>query len=475
MSGAAGGTGLHRALNLRDVVLLNVVAIVGLRWLSTAAQIGPSSLVLWLLALLVFFVPSGLTVMELSSRLPGEGGVYLWTKRAFGDGHGFLAGWTYWVNNLVYFPSLLLFVAGVFLFVGGDAWTALGDDPVYNAAFCLAVLWLALGLNLVGLERGKWVQNLGGLGTWVTAALLIVFGVVLWLRSGSATSFQGNLLPDPGSWSTLTFFATMTFGFAGLELAPVMGDEIREPRRTLPRAILLSGLLVAGIYLAGTAVLLAALPGETIDVISGVPQALEILGTMAGVPWLAPAGALLISIGGMGGVGAWVAGTARIPYVVGVDRYLPEALGRVHPRWGTPHVALLTQGVIATLLLLVAVAGSTVEEAYVVLLDMTIVLYFIPFLYLFAALPVVRARDVREGGREARVIRVPGGRAGVWLFAGLGMAATVLSIALAFVPPEGTRNVLLFEAKLVGGCAAFLAVGLVFYRRGREERPTSPR
>ena len=479
------GHGLHRALGLRDVVLLNIVAIVGLRWLSTAAQMGPASIALWMLALLVFFIPSALTVMELSTRIPGEGGVYLWAKRAFGPGHGFLAGWAYWVNNLVYFPSLLLFVAGVFLFIGGDAWLGLGDDPIYNAGFCLIVLWFVLGLNIVGLQRGKWVQNLGAIGTWVVAAILVGFGLLAWFRSGSATAFEaGSFVPNLMALPTLGFFATMTFGFAGLELAPVMGDEIRNPRRVIPRAILISGIMIATIYMVGTAVLLVALPSEAIDVISGVPQALSAIGERSGVAGLAIIGALLITVGGIGGVGAWAAGTARIPFVVGLDRYLPEALGRVHPRWGTPHVALFTQGAIATLLLILAVVGSTVEEAYVLLLDMTIVLYFIPFLYLFAALPVLRKRadDARDGpdavdaaagsneggdGDAGGVLLVPGGTAGVYLVSGLGVLATALSIVLALLPPEGTERPWLFELKIIGGCAAFLIVGLAFYLRGK--------
>ena len=455
----------HRALSLRDVVLFNVVAIVGLRWLSTSAQMGPASLVLWVLALLVFFVPSGLAVMELSTRLPGQGGVYQWAKHAFGDMHGFIAGWSYWISNLVYFPSLLLFVSGVFLFIGGSAWLGLGDSVLYNTLFTLAILWLALGLNLIGLERGKWVQNIGAIGTWVTAALLIGFGFYVWLRFGSVTSFEGaSFVPNFRQFGTLAFLATMTFGFAGLELAPIMGDEIKNPARTIPRAILISGLIIATVYILGTAVLLVALPTETVDVISGVPQALAAVGERAGVNGLARLGAILITLGGLGGVGAWFTGAARIPYAVGVDRYLPEALGRVHPRWGTPHVSLLVQGVLASALLLMAVAGSTVEEAYIVLVDMTIILYFIPFLYLFGALPLLRRRGVGDG---ENVVRVPGGDGVTWLVGGLGLLATILSLALATVPPEGSENPGLFVLKVVGGSLAIVLAGLVFYFRGK--------
>lgn len=462
----------HRALSVRDVVLFNVVAIVGLRWLSTSAQMGPSSLVLWLLALLVFFIPSGLAVMELSTRLPGQGGVYQWAKHAFGDAHGFVAGWSYWISNLVYFPSLLLFVSGAFLFIGGNAWLGLGDSVLYNALFTLAILWLALGLNVIGLERGKWVQNIGATGTWVTAALLIGFGFYVWLSSGSATSFEGGaFVPDFKAFGTLVFFATMTFGFAGLELAPIMGDEIKNPARTIPRAILISGLAIATIYILGTAVLLVALPTDAVNVITGVPQALAEIGERAGVGGLAQLGAILITLGGLGGVGAWFAGAARIPYAVGVDRYLPEALGRVHPTWGTPHVSLLVQGVLASVLLLMAVAGSTVEEAYIILVDMTIILYFIPFLYLFGALPFLRRRGV---GDEENVVRVPGPGGVTWLIGGLGLAATILSLVLASLPPEGSENPGLFVLKVVGGSLVIVLAGLGFYLRGKRAVVSRP-
>ena len=157
--------GLRRALGTFDLVLLNIAAIVGLRWLSTAAQLGPASLTLWIIAFLLFFVPSALTVQELSSRIPHVGGLYRWTQAAFGDTHGFLAGWAYWVSNLVYFPSVLLFVSGVILHVAGPSLRPLAENPVYNGLFCLGLLWAVTFLNILGLRRAKWLQNIGGLAS----------------------------------------------------------------------------------------------------------------------------------------------------------------------------------------------------------------------------------------------------------------------------------------------------------------------
>src|SRR5262245_3613953 len=169
---------------------MSIAAIISFRWLSIAAQIGPASLTLWVLGMLTFFVPSALTVLELSSRLPGEGGIYLWCKGAFGELHAFIVGWCYWVSNLVFFPSLLLFIAGVFLYVNAGSWLAFAGSPRFNAAVCLGVLWFATLLNMIGLNRAKWLQNVGGIATWLAGAMIFGGGALAWHELGSATSFS---------------------------------------------------------------------------------------------------------------------------------------------------------------------------------------------------------------------------------------------------------------------------------------------
>lgn len=462
---AASGGSLVRTLGVMDLVFLNMAAILGLRWLSTAAQMGPASLVLWVLAVVTFFIPSALTVMELSSRLPGEGGIYLWSKTAFGEQHGFVSGWAYWVNNLFYFPSLLLFIAGTFLFLGGNKWLGLGDNAFYNAGFSLTLLWFVIGANVIGLKRGKWIQNVGAISSAAVFFILIVGGTWAWIQFGSETEFTLQAAtPNLKNLATVTFFATMTFAFAGMELAPAMSGEIKDPTRSIPRAMVISGLVITTIYIMGTGLLMIAVPEDQIGVITGIPQAIAAIAERIALPGLALVGVFLIVMSGTGGLGAWVSGVARIPYVIGIDRYLPAALGKTHPRWGTPHVALITQGVVVTFLMLGSVINSTIEEAYVMLLDMTIILYFVPFLYMFAALPILRRK---AKGNNAGVNLVPGGNVGVWLIAALGFSATFLSVVLALMPPEGSANPQLFVAKVGGGCLLFILAGLGFYYRNR--------
>ncbi|MGB5132899.1 MAG: APC family permease [Steroidobacteraceae bacterium] len=450
-----------------DLVLLNVVAIVGFRWLSTAAQIGPSSLVLWLLGLIGFFIPMGLAILELSSRMPGEGGMYLWSKAAFGEVHGFVTGWTYWISNLVFFPSLLLFSAGIFLHIGGDRWLAYAGNSGYNLAYCLIVLWTATGLSILGLERAKWLQNIGGMATWMAAALILGAGAVAAYRFGSATTFSvANLMPDFGRLVTFSTLATMALAFAGLELGPILGGEIRDPRRQIPRATLTSCIMITAIYICGTAALLVALPSSMIDVIAGIPQALNAIGQRIGLPLFGTLTAALVAVATIGGISAWVTSTARLPYVVGVDRYLPRALARVHPRYGTPYVALLVQGVLATLVLLAAMSGASIHEAFVILIDMTIVTSLLPLLYIMAALPILRHR---AAGRNEAEFLVPGGSVVCWLVALTGFATTMLAIVTSMIPPADSQNPGLFLMKVVGGSALLIGVGLMFYRHGQRQ------
>jgi amino acid transporter len=442
------------------------VAIVGLRWIALAAAAGPSSLTLWVLALLAFFIPQGFAVARLGTAYPGEGGVYVWTSEALGPRHGFLAGWCYWANNVVYYPTLLVALAGFATFVGGEATRPLEESTTYVVVFSLVVLWLALGFNILGLRTGRWVQNLGGLATWIPGVLLIAFGVVALLRFGSATPMPaGSLLPRLTDTETIPFFANICFALAGLELAPVLGGEIRDPRRILPRAILVSGVAIVGVYLLGTWALLVALPVQEVSVITGVLQAIDAVGRRIGVGVVGPWVAVLMVLGGLGGVGAWLGGSARILFVAGMERHLPRHLAAVHPRWGSPHVALVVQGLLASVFVLVGSLGSAPQELYHLLVDMTLLVYFIPYLYIFLSLILLDPRIRRSS--SAGVAGIPGGRLGTWAFGLLGMLTVLLAMGLSFIPPAEAPDKWAYVAKVVGGTAFFVGSGWALYERSR--------
>lgn len=443
-----------RVMGLRDVVLFNISAIVGLRWLTTSSsQFGAASLLLWVFAMVVFFIPSAIAVRELADIDPGSGGIYRWVSRAFGTRHAFVAGWGYWVNNLLYFPSLLVTTAAIAAYIGGPRTAPLGNSSAFILVVSLVGLWLAVWLNVVGLRVGKWLPNLGGFGTWVPALLFVGFAAWLLVARGSATSFTaGTILPQRLDLPSINLFATMTFAFAGLELAPTLGGEIRDPAVTLRRGVLLSGVAIVAMYLLGTAAMLVALPHETISVTNGMPQAVQALVErlgVAGFGFLPALIALLLTAGNVGGLSAWLAGSARLPFAAGVDQALPPAFAKLHPRWQTPYVSLLLMGALATVFIVAGLAGSTVKSAYLLLTQATLILFFIPYLYVFAA--YLRLRRVRSLGTALTGV--------------VGAAAVAFSIVLGFVPPADEPDPLWYELKVVGGVVAFMGVGFWLSRR----------
>ena len=454
-----------RALGLRDVVLMNVVAVVGMRWIARGARTGPASVTLWALAWIAFFVPLAVACSLLARRYPEQGGVYTWVRRAFGQGHGFICGWCLWVNNLFYFPSVLLFGAANFAAMGGPRWEAMGAARWYSVAFVIGGIWLAAGINIIGLRLGKWLQNAGSLGVWIPAALLMGCGAFAFARFGSATAFtaetmvpRGELLDTIGLWSA------MCFAFSGFEITSLIGQEIKDPERTIPRGILIAGAATTIIYVAGSASVLVAVPVSSLKELSGITDAVQLVTTRVGLGGLGALTGGLLALNALAGTASWTAGAARVPFAAGVDAAMPRAFARLHPRYRTPYVALVVQSIAATAIFLASVffsvAGraTSIQEAYDILVNLTILIYFIPYLYLFAA----QVRLLPDSPRS---------------LAALGFAATAISLGLTFVPPPGA-NALTYEVNLVLQAAIMIGLGVGLYlwsrRAARRQSPAAP-
>jgi amino acid transporter len=375
-------TGLRRVLTFRDLFLFYIVTGFSLRWVATGAAAGPSALVIWIAAALGFFVPLVFSVLELSSRYPDEGGIYVWSKRAFGPFAAFITGWAYWGSNLPYFPALLYFAAANALFIGGSAWQGWSSNSGYFIGVAMSGLTLAVTLNVIGLNVGKWLNNIGAVASWIPAFALLTLGTISWSRFGSATPMTAHAFVPSTGLKDVIFWSTIAFAF--------------------------------------------------------------------------------------GGVGGWFAATARLPFVAGLDRFLPDAFGRLHPRWRTPYVALLVQAAIAALFIFLGQAGTSVRGAYDALVSMGIIAYFIPFLFMFAALIKLQREPA---GPE--VIRVPGGSGVAIAVASLGFAVTAVSIVLACIPADEEPNKILAVVKVVGASVALIGIGVVVYVVGRRRAMTA--
>ena len=450
---------LKRVLGRWDMVLLFVVAIVNLNVVPTIAANGVSVVWLWLLALLGFFLPQGIAVIELSQQMPGEGGIYLWAKRIFGDFHGFLSGWCYWTNNIFYLPTVLLYFVGISVFVAGPGTEHLADNVAFTLTSALILLAVLTTLNVLGLGVGKWVNNLGGIGTAIAAVVLIGLGIAAW-HTRDAQFSAASFVP-PADIRLLSSFGVICFGLVGLELASVMGDEIEEPARTLPGAVVWGGVISGVLYVGATLTLLIAMPREDVGVLQGIMQAVSRMANQDGVGWIMPLFALVLAVSVAGIASAWLGGMARIPFVAGLDGYMPQAFGKLHPRYATPHVAIIVQAVISGAFLMMSFIGAQVKEAFVTMLDLAVVLQLVPFLYIYAALiKVSLPGEARSGRFSAATLRA----AGI-----AGFICTAAAMSVAFIPSRHIDSIWLFEAKMVTGTLFFVGLAaFLFFSANRK-------
>lgn len=457
-----------RVMGFADLVLFYIVTGISLRWIATAAAGGPSSIVIWIASWICFYVPLALSVLELSSRYPQEGGLYVWTKEAFGDFSAFIAGWTYWTSNLPYFPAVLYFAVSNALYVR-HRWTHLTNNAGVYVWFSVGALVLIALMNLLGLDVGKWLHNVGAFGMWLPVLIVIAMGFIGWHRFGSATHFgRASLIPGM-HLKEMIFWATLTYALAGCETASFMSEEVKNPRRTIPRALLFAGLVVTFCYIVGTISVLLALPQQQVDGLQGLIQAVAHTANRIGLPALIPITAALIAISNLGAAGAYLAAVARLPFVAGMDRLLPPAFGKLHPRWRTPHVALLLQLTCGVLFVFLGQAGTSVRGAYDVLVSMGIITYFIPYAFLFAAMFRIQREKAAAG-----VICVPGGRLVAKGVACLGFITTLLTLALAVLPPPDEPHKVLATFKVVVLSTILVGVGAVMYWIGTHKRDRSP-
>jgi amino acid transporter len=413
--------GLKRVLGRWDLVLLFVVAVFNLNVVPSIAANGGVTLWLWIVSLLLFFWPQGIAVIELAHRFPGEGGVYLWAKEVFGDFHGFLSGWCYWTNNMLYVPTVMLYFVGVSVFALGPGHAGLAENKTFAMVASVALLGL----------------------------------ITIWSRFGTTVSAADFRIP-PDPKFVLNSFGVICFGLVGLELASVMGDEIRDPQKTLPGAVVWGGVISGILYIGATLTLLVAIGKNDISVLQGIVQGVSQMAGRVGMVWIVAPFAVMLSLSIAGIGSAWMGGSARIPFVAGLDSYMPAAMGKVHPKYGTPHVALIVQALVSLVLIVLdfTLSGG-VQEAFQKMLSAAVVLQLIPFLYVFAALIKFAVRGSLEGGRYGR---------GTLLFAGVaGLVTTTLAIIVAFFPAKQITSLWKYEVSMFGITLGFIALAVFFF------------
>jgi amino acid transporter len=447
---------LRRVLGRWDLVLLFVVAVFNLNVVPSIAANGGVTVWLWLISLLLFFWPQGIAVIELAHRFPGEGGVYLWAKEVFGDFHGFLSGWCYWTNNMMYVPTVMLYFVGVSVYALGAGHESLADNKMFALTASVLLLIILVVMNIMGLGVGKWINNFGAIGTGIAAAVLIGLGVVVWLRFGTTVTSADFAIPANPRF-VLNSFGIICFGLVGLELASVMGDEIENPQKTLPGAVAWGGILSGLLYIGATLTLLIAVSKDNISVLQGIVQAVRHMAGRVGVPWIVAPFAFLLSISIAGIGSAWLGGSARIPFVAGLDSYMPAWLGKIHPKYATPYAALIVHASVSMILVIInfSFTGVGVQETFQKLLSLAVVLQLVPFLYMFGALLKMAQQRPFVRGRYSRMTLLLAGAS--------GLLTTILGIALAFFPAQQITSLRSYELWMFGGTLFFIGLAAFFF------------
>ncbi len=435
-------TALRKELGLRDLVLFNIAALISTRWIGIAAHVGPGTIVLWILAAALLLVPCAFVVANLSRRFPEEGGLYVWTREAFGEWHAFACGWFYYISNVFWIPGVLIAGIGMMTYAFSPKMEKLAENPRFVLPCAFAFLLGIVVSNYTGLRIAKWVDNFGGLGSYAIGIILVLCGAAVWFTRGPATNF--HLLPSL-DFEKLNFWSQLAFAMTGLELSPIMSGEIRDPRRNIFRATWISAALVVTFYVAGTSSILSLMRPDEVSPVVGLAQASQQASSTLGWSWvpLAIGACILLSIGGQ--LGTYVGACARLPFVLGIANLLPPPFAKLHPKYGTPYVSILLLGIATAALILISQIGETFRGAYQVAVDMGVITLFIPFLYIFGA--------AWRFGQKVPAL--------------CGFFVSVIAIVFSFLPTADVKSAWWFEVKLIGGCILLIVVARLFYLRYR--------
>ena len=441
-------------LKFLDTALYALAIGTGMRWIAVAAAAGPSSLLLWLLALATFFAPLALATAELTGRFEGEGGLYAWTRDMLGPLAGFLCGWFYWIALMPYFAGILYFLSGLIL-------AALGGDPkdtLSYLAISVAVSGLVTGVQILGLKYGKWLPNFGIAGGWLVLAIIVALALALGLRGQVATDFARASYVPRLSFDTAILWGTIVFAYSGIEAIAFLRNEVEGGMRTILRVLAVVGIGSVVIYVAGTVAFLVILPQDALTRLAGFPDALRLGFAHVGAARLSVFATALFALSMLGGFTAWFGVGARLPFAAGIDAYLPPLFARRDPRTGAPVPAILLQATLMIAMVLLSQAGSSVAAAYDFMVAMSVLTATIPYVFMFA----VYLKAVRRPA-PAGAWTPPGGARTSRALGWIGLASTLIAIACTLVPNAGEPHPVAAVLKIALSAAAMAALGLLLY------------
>ena len=453
----------RRVMGIFVLVMINLAIICTLRGLPILAKEGISLIFYYIVAAVIFLIPVSLVSAELATGWPpkGPGGVYIWVKEAFGEKWGFLAIWLQWVQNVIWFPTVLSFIGATVAYIFNPA---LATNKFYIISIILVTYWGGTFANFRGMKISGMISTIGVIvGVFLPGVFIIGMGFI-WFAAGKTSQIVFSLqhiVPDVTDVNKIVLLAGAVLIFTGIEVSAVHSQEVKDPKRDYPRAIFLSAVIAVSVLMLGSLAIAVVVPAENISLVSGVMEAFEKLFDAFGLKWLAPVIAACITMGALGELTSWIVGPSKGLYITAVNGDLPPFLQHLNAKNVPTHI-LIVQGGIVTILAFVFLAMPTVSSSYWILTALCVLLYLLMYMLVYAA--AIRLRYSKPDVHRAYT--VPGGNAGMWGVAGVGILGAFFTLVIGFFPPSqlDTGSMVFYEAFLITGIIVMCLAPLVILR-----------
>lgn len=420
---------------------------------------GFSAISFLVLASIIYFIPVSLVSAELATGWP-QRGIYIWVKEALGGGAGFLAIWLQWIENVIWYPTILSFIGATFAYVINPA---LAENKFYILGVILVAFWVFSYLNLKGMKISGAISTVSAiLGTIIPAIFIIILGL-FWYVNGHPIQIsvtRQSLFPDFTSIHQLVLFSGVLLSLAGMEMSAVHALEVKQPSKDYPRAILLSAIVILILYALGSLAISMVVPKEMLNLASGAMEAFTYFLEGYHLKWLLPVIAIAMTIGGLGAMSTWIVGPTKGVLASAIDGDLPPFFQKVNEK-NMPVALLITQGIMVSLLSLVFLFMPSVSSSYWILSNLTVLLYLLMYILMFISAIILRYKFPNT----PRPYKIPGGNLGMWIVAGIGLLGSLLVFFLGFVPPSQVTigNIVPYESFLIGGIVFFCLVPIIIY------------
>lgn len=447
-------------LSVFGLVMINVVAIDSLRTLPIGAEYGYSVIFYYIVAALVFFVPVALVAAELATGWPDTGGIYIWTREAFGKRTAFLTIWLQWFYNVCWYPTILTLIAATIAYCINPN---LVNNKLYMASVIMTIFWLSTLFNFFGLKITNILSTLSAIvGTILPMIFITILGFV-WLFMGKSISITPswhNFFPDLSSLNNLVLLSSLLYGLVGIEMSASHAAEVHNPPRDYPKAVFWSALIILATMIFASLAIALVVPQHQLNIVSGLLQAFSIFFTAFHMTWFMPILAILIVLGALGGMNAWMLGPSKGLLMASRDGSLPASLSFVNKEQ-VPTRILLLQAIIFTGLCSTFLFMPTVSSSFWVLSAITSILALIVYVIMFAAGIKLRYKHAHV----TRAFIIPGGKFGLWLTCLLGLASCLFTIFLGFLPPSQVNvgHIMTYEMILIVGVILSCLIPFVVY------------